>query len=86
MNYLERIYAFYETTLGKRLVIMVLIILVIGVLGYLTREVRSMQWLIENESRMRGFVREYPWQGWLLGFGVYTTFSMVPGTWPSRTS
>jgi len=66
--------------LGKRLAVMILIILVIGVLGYLTREVRSMQWLIENENRMRVFVHDYPWQGWLLGFGLYTAFSMVPGT------
>lgn len=66
--------------LSNRLMAMILIILVIGVLGYLAREVGSMQWLIENEIRMRAFVLEYPWQGWVLGLGIYTAFSMVPGT------
>lgn len=66
--------------LSARLMAMLLIIGVIGVLGYLAREVESMTWMIENENRMRRFVADYPWQGWLLGFGVYTVFSMVPGT------
>lgn len=66
--------------LSKRLAIMIVIILVIGVLGYLTSEVRSMQWLVENETRMRSYVREFPFQSWLLGLGIYTAFSMVPGT------
>lgn len=59
---------------------MAMIILVIGVLGTLTKEFGSMRWLIENENRMRTFVDDYPWQGWLLGFGLYTAFSLVPGT------
>lgn len=66
--------------LGNRLLAMILIILVIGVVGYLTREVRSMQWLISNEIRLRAFVQQNPWQSWLLGFGIYTIFSLVPGT------
>ena len=66
--------------LSSRLVVMVLIVLVIGVLGYLTREVRSMQWLIENEARMREFIQDNLWGSWLLGFGIYTAFSLVPGT------
>lgn len=66
--------------LTKRLAIMILIILVIGALGYLTREVRSLQWLIENETRMRSFVQGHPWQSWSLGLTMYTAFSLVPGT------
>ena len=67
-------------SLTKRLTIMIVIVFVIGALGYLTQEVRSMQWLIDNESRMRDYVRDYPWQSWILGLGVYTAFSIVPGT------
>lgn len=66
--------------LSSRLMVMLVIILAIGALGYLSREVDSMKWIIENDIRMRKFVREYPWQGWILGFGIYTAFSMVPGT------
>lgn len=66
--------------LSKRLAIMILIILVIGALGYLTSEVRSLRWLVDNETRMRSFIREFPLQSCLLGLGVYTAFSMVPGT------
>ncbi len=53
-----------------RLSAMLTIILVIGALGYLTREFRSMDWLIENEIRMRDFVRHHQWQGWGLGLGI----------------
>ena len=66
--------------LNYRLMVMMLVILVIGALGYLAREVGSMEWLIENEVRMRTFVHAYPRQAWLLGLGVYTAFSLVPGT------
>ena len=66
--------------LSTRLIAMILIILIIGLLGYLTREMGSMSWLIENEIRMRSFVQTYPWQAWLLGCCIYTAFSLVPGT------
>ena len=66
--------------LGHRLAVMVLLILLIGALGYLSGNVGSLQWLVENETRMREFVETFPWQGWLLGLGIYTLFSLVPGT------
>jgi uncharacterized membrane protein YdjX (TVP38/TMEM64 family) len=64
----------------NRLLAMIIVILVIGVLGFLTRQFGSMEWLVENETRMREFVQLYPWQGWLLGLAIYTAFSLVPGT------
>ena len=69
-----------QLVLYYRLTMMILVILVIGALGYLTREVGSMQWLVANELRMRTFVRTCPEEAWLLGFCIYTVFSLVPGT------
>ena len=66
--------------LANRLTAMVLIVLVVGTLGWLAHRFGSMEWLVENENRMREFVQQYPLQGWLLGLGFYTAFSMVPGT------
>ena len=66
--------------LSIRLTAMILIICVIGVLGFLAHRFGSMHWLVENETNMREFVETYRWQGWLLGLGIYTAFSMVPGT------
>jgi uncharacterized membrane protein YdjX (TVP38/TMEM64 family) len=59
---------------------MIAVILVIGILGFLARQYGSLNWLVENEIRMRDFVREYPWQSWVFGMVVYTLFSLIPGT------
>ena len=66
--------------LANRLLAMFLIVVVIGALGYLASHYGSLEWLIENENRMRAFVVDYPVQGWTLGFVIYTLFSLVPGT------
>ena len=66
--------------LNSRLAVMVLLVLLIGLLGHLSGKVGSLQWLIENETRMREFVQVFPWHGWFLGLGIYTVFSLVPGT------
>ena len=66
--------------LNVRLAVMILIILIIGLLGYFTREAGSLNWLIENEDRTRTFVREHPWQSWMMGLGAYVLFSLIPGT------
>jgi uncharacterized membrane protein YdjX (TVP38/TMEM64 family) len=66
--------------LAKRSLAMIMIILFIGVLGLLARHFGSMEWLVENETRMREFVNDHPWQAWVLGLGIYTTFSLIPGT------
>lgn len=67
-------------TVANRLLAMLLLILVIGALGLAVRKFGSMQWLVENEQNMRQFVREQPLLGWMIGLGIYTAFSMVPGT------
>lgn len=59
---------------------MITLILAIGVIGVLIRQFGSMEWIIENENRMRELVQLHPWQGWWLGLAIYTAFSLVPGT------
>ena len=70
----------FMKTAARRLLAMIAVILMVGVLGFLTRQFGSMEWLVENETRMRRFVTEYPWQAWFLGFTIYTAFSLIPGT------
>jgi uncharacterized membrane protein YdjX (TVP38/TMEM64 family) len=67
-------------TVNNRLLVMITLIFVIGALGMLVRRFGSMEWIVENETRMRDFVQLYQWQGWLLGLAIYTAFSLVPGT------
>ena len=67
-------------TVTNRLLIMITLILVIGALGLLARHFGSMEWIVDNETRMRDFVERHPWQGWFLGLVIYTAFSLIPGT------
>jgi uncharacterized membrane protein YdjX (TVP38/TMEM64 family) len=67
-------------SLTYRIVSMVAIILVVGALGLLIRRFDSMEWLVENEADLREYVKLHPLQGWLIGFSVYTVFSLIPGT------
>lgn len=67
-------------TITTRLTAMIGFILVLGVLGLLVQQFGSLDWMVENETRMRQFVLQHPWQAWLIGFVIYTTFSLVPGT------
>ncbi len=66
--------------ISYRLMTMIAMIVVIGVLGLLVRQYGSLDWLVENETRMRDFVRDYRWQSWIFVLAVYTLFSLIPGT------
>ena len=50
------------------------------VLALVARHFGSLDWIVENESRLRQLVRQQPWQAVLVGLAIYTTFSLVPGT------
>lgn len=63
-----------------RILAMLAVILVIGMSGLLARQFSSMDWIVENETRMLQFVKDQPWQAWFLGLAIYTLFSLVPGT------
>jgi uncharacterized membrane protein YdjX (TVP38/TMEM64 family) len=66
--------------LTNRLLVMITFILVIGAMGFWARHFGSMEWIVENEIRMRQFVQQHPWKGWFLGLAIYTAFSLIPGT------
>lgn len=67
-------------SIRNRLLAMLIFILLIGVLAFLARQFGSLERLVENETRLREFVCQNPWQSWLFGFAVYTALSMIPGT------
>ena len=67
-------------SLNYRLLAMIVVILVIGAIGLLTGQFGSLDWLVENENRMRASIRHHPWRGWVLGFLIYTGLSLIPGT------
>ena len=66
--------------LNYRILAMLAIIVVIGALGVLTREYGSMDWMIDNETNLREFVRFHPWQSWVVGFAIFTLFALIPGS------
>ena len=67
-------------SIRNRLIAMMVFILFIGVVAALAGRFGSLDQLVENESRLRDFVSQYPLQSWLFGVAVYTALSMVPGT------
>ena len=67
-------------TISYRLLAMIAFIIFIGALGVLARHYGSMEWMVENETRLREAASQHPAQSWLLGLFIYTAFSLVPGT------
>ena len=67
-------------SLSYRLLAMITFILLIGTLGILARHYGSMEWLVQNEPRVRELVLQKPAQAWFLGLAIYAAFSLVPGT------
>lgn len=63
-----------------RLLAMGAFIILIGLLGILARHYGSMDWLIENEARVRQWVEQNSVQAWFVGLTIYAAFSLVPGT------
>ena len=59
---------------------MIAVILVIGTLGLLARHFGSMEWLVDNETRLRDLIQRHSWKSWFVGLVIYTAFSLVPGT------
>lgn len=66
-------------SIRNRLIAMILFIVLVGLLAFIAGRIGSLDSLAENESRLREFVSQYPWQSWLFGLAVYTALSMVPG-------
>jgi uncharacterized membrane protein YdjX (TVP38/TMEM64 family) len=66
--------------ISYRLLAMIAFVLLIGALGVLARHFGSMEWLVDNETRLRGWVQQNPALVWFAGLAIYTAFSLVPGT------
>ena len=67
-------------SIRNRLVAMMIFILLDRRAGISRSSIWFLGVVIENESRLREFVSQYPWQSWFCGLAIYTAFSLVPGT------
>ncbi len=64
----------------KRLLASVAVALVIGLLGWLTGRYTDLRWIVDNENELRGWIQRRPIETWIIGFGLYTSLSLIPGT------
>ena len=49
-------------------------------LAWYVNNYASLDVLIDQEQRVREAISAYPWQSFLVGFGIYFVLSLVPGT------
>ncbi len=63
----------------KFLIFVVVAILLTG-LGWYVNQHISLTELAEREDRIRNFIALNPWQSFAIGFGIYFSLSLVPGT------
>ena len=67
--------------MGKhKLLVLGLVVLVLLSLAWYVNSYVSLQQLVEQEYRLRNTIADKPWQSFILGFGIYTALSLVPGT------
>jgi len=63
----------------KLLIFLAVIILLTG-LGWYVNQHSSLEELVVHENRIRNFIADNPWQSFGIGFGIYFSLSLVPGT------
>jgi len=56
------------------------IVMIIVSLGLIAQRYSSMEFLLRYESKIKEFVRINPVQSWLIGFLLYSSLSLIPGT------
>jgi len=56
------------------------IVMIIVSLGLIAQRYSSMELLLRYESKIKEFVRINPVQSWFIGFVVYMSLSLIPGT------
>lgn len=64
----------------KRLLASVMVALTIGLLGWLAGQYTDLQWIVDNENELREWIQRRPIETWVIGFGLYTFLSLIPGT------
>jgi len=64
----------------RRVLIGLMFVGVLALLAVLLREHASLEVLIRHETSLRTSIQQNPIQSWLIGFGVYFTTSLIPGT------
>lgn len=48
-------------------------------MALVARQAPDQYWVIEHEQQLRNYIASNPWRSWLLGLGVYTLLSLIPG-------
>lgn len=64
----------------RRVLIGLIFVGVLALLAVFLREHTSLEVLIRHETTLRTSIQQNPIQSWLIGFGVYFTTSLIPGT------
>jgi len=64
----------------RRVLIGLAFVGVLAMLALLLREHASLEVLIRHETMLRATIQEHPIHSWLIGFGIYFTTSLIPGT------
>jgi len=64
----------------RRILASITIVIVIAALGLIAQRYSSIALLVHYESNVREFVRINPVQSWVIGFVLYTSLSLIPGT------
>jgi uncharacterized membrane protein YdjX (TVP38/TMEM64 family) len=64
----------------RRILAATALLITIAVLGFVAQQYSSREWLSDHETRVREFVKMEPVKAWLIGFLIYTSLSLIPGT------
>lgn len=64
----------------QRILALVGLIVVVATLGIVAHQYSSLQWLIAEETYLLDAVHAHPVRFWLLGFALYLSLSLIPGT------
>lgn len=64
----------------RRIAALILIIGTLVILAIVLPRWVSLEWLAENERRLRSAVKREPGRAWFVGLGIYFLFSLIPGT------
>lgn len=64
----------------RKLLVFGVAVLVLAMLAWYVNQYISLDVLAEQESRVRAYIAANPLRSFLVGFGIYTALTLVPGT------
>ena len=64
----------------RKIFVFALVAVLLTALAWYVKNNLSIEILVEQESRIRSYISLNPWRSFFIGFGIYTTLALVPGT------